>query len=127
MGSNTEYNRKKRALLHLRDLYSKARIFHMTSEAITKEYIEQILNRDLAKATIATREYIRGFADCLYFQLQNEMEFCYEVDGILYTTTHDKTATKARWDTLPDYNMSGKKCGHYWFNTDKLYGSILIA
>lgn len=125
MGKNTNVNKQQRAISQLKDLYSKAKNCKMTGDDITKEYIE-ILNTTLAKCPQIYREYVRGYQHALYDSLWQYMEFCYKVNGVWYTTSRDKDATKARWNTLPDFNMQGKECCHMWFNTERPYTAISV-
>lgn len=124
----TQYNHYSKALSQIKDLYSKAKIYKMTSHAITTEYIaiEASVNKKLNQYY---NGLLSGYANCEMDKLWDCMEFCYDIDGVLYTTdkNKDQKSNKPNWRTLSDYNMKGRKCAHYWINTDKPYTEISEA
>ena len=121
----TQYNKYSRCLTHIRDLYSKARAFHMSADAIAKEYNEKIQPemKGLSQYYVGV---LNGYKNCLYDSLWAEMEFCYIVDDTLYTTSRSGS-NKPCWDALPDFNMSGKLRAHYWRGTDIPYTALTKA
>lgn len=121
----TQYNHYSRALSQIKDLYSKAKIFKLTSADITKEYlsIRKSVNK---KLNLYYQGLLAGYAQCEMDKLWCEMEFCYLVDGIWYTCEKERS-NKPNWRALPDYSMKGKSCCHMWLNTERPYTEISVA
>lgn len=125
--NDTAFRKQERAIMQIRDLFSKARIFKMTSSAITAEYLK--IKEGMTRCPMYSREYISGYFRALSDKLWEEMEFCYLIDGVLYTTNKCKNgeSNKPNWRDLPDYNMKGKLCAHFWLNTDRPYTELQEA
>lgn len=119
MKTTTAFKKREAALTRIRDRFNAAKIYKPTSKHIHSQVLE--IMEDVKSCPGWVRDYIRGYYECLFDSLWQHMEFCYEVNGVLYTT--NRNSDKPHWDTLPDYNMKGKLCAHYWFGTDKPYTS----
>lgn len=55
---------------------------------------------------------------------RDNLEFCYLVDGVLYTTSKADTGkpkTEVFYTQNAGHLLSNAPCGHYWIGTDKPY------
>ena len=135
-GINMEYQFTKSVTLsqietRIVDCYSMARICHYTSEQFTADLMEKVI-KPLAYRTPSGRAkhsaYVQGYAAGIIARIRSEIwqqhvEFCYLVDGELYSTWK-KSARKTTdhfYDTKTYAVFHDAPSGHYWIGTDKPY------
>lgn len=80
----TEYNRSQRLLSQLRDIYSRARIFHLSHAEILRDLGEKIYStRDYAKLTAYYVGVFHGWRSALADGLYRDLEWRVYLDGSL--------------------------------------------
>ena len=100
----------------VRDLYSMARTFKLTSSEINERYAKLIAR--YPKLPRHVENYVRGYRDCLSDSLYpHDLFHAYEWQGQLYE----------KWDSFPvelKEQVRADKVivhGHYWKGTNKPY------
>lgn len=86
-----------------------------TTAQVQTDKIIDIINRAPAKPG-HVRDYIRAQVDILRtLQDRNHLSFCYEVEGVLYTTKHGKIDVPS-YETLADWInvIPNASSGFYW-------------
>lgn len=122
MNSKTAYNKMTQALSTLKSIYSQGKCFKSPSTWFTAQYVEKV-QPIIAKCPEHTKSYIAGYQHCLFDSLWQYMEFCYQVDGIWYTTSKGETV-KPKLRDLKNQNMSGNLSAFFWKDTEKPYTEI---
>ncbi len=102
----------------VRDLYSMARTFKLTSAEINERYAKLIAR--YPKLPRHVENYVRGYRDCLSDSLyHHDLFHAYEWQGKLYE----------KWDSMPEELKEHIKQtptdslvhGHYWKGTSRPY------
>lgn len=111
MKTRYNYNRHRRLLQRIKDVFSGVRIFRSTSDELNARLAVAVYDTDdYKREPIADKEYLRGYKDCLWETLwQTELIFGYIVDGEILTT--DEQFQKIGYSNLE------KRCshlGHFW-------------
>jgi len=86
MKTNTAYRKQEVLIQALKDVYSSARVSHRESFDINADITAVF--ETAAKCPRWLRSYLRGYARALYEAHWNQVEFCYNIEGIWYTTSH---------------------------------------
>lgn len=129
MGKYTNLNKEKRAVSQVRDLYRLAPIAKLSSAELSARFVD-ILDTTLAKTPQAVRSYVRGWRDCLDAQIWGNLEFCYEVDGTLYTIlkpgegSHRPHYSALGDDWGPRLNAPGVRSAYFWKGSDKPFTEL---
>lgn len=113
--SLTEYNRSQRLLSRLRDIYSRARIFHLSHAEILRDLGEKIYStRDYAKQTPYYSGVFHGWRSALADGLYDHLEWRVYLDGRL-----------VRSSDVPEGQWCNVKGGeHVWKDApDKIFSS----
>ena len=135
----TEYSIPKSATMsdiknRVHDIFSRAISFKSTQGDILKD-IEARIYKPLGvryangrrKHSVYMAGYAQGVIDGYRDQLfQNHLEFCYLVDGELYTTHHPEHTTRKTTKPFYEAGIAHEKLkdapnGYYWKNSDKPY------
>lgn len=112
------------------EVYSTIRICRMThAEAIAevKRLITDEAYRKYANGrhvySVWTRGFVSGLDRAHYNALWREVEFCYLVDGVLYSTHKTSThrLTEEFYARGEGHLLSKAEGRHYWLGTDKPY------
>lgn len=115
--------------------FHMARTFKQTTNFLQDELLKSVRTELVSSTPSGKRRYsnwmmgyVNGLIRANFYQIeQNEVEFCYEVEGVLYTTSKRKDSTKRKLRELMDekkptcQEMDSYTRGHYWFNTNKPY------
>lgn len=114
----------KEARLAIADAYRSTKSFKETHASLIGKLTN--IRANLTKSvTLQNKEYLRGYSDAKFEELQSGpyFEFCYYWNGTLYTTSKQDTGKpKLDYDNreLIDYVSSGKApSGRYWIGTNK--------
>lgn len=116
---------KKRdsALISLRDLYSHAKHFGLTSAEITQRYCVSVLPK-LAKTPAWCRNYIDGYRRALDDSLYAEnLVFGCWIDGKFYSNQRKRADYYETQGLNPQIycERSQNRTGHYWAHNLKPY------
>ena len=110
-------------------IYSEAKHFYSTSADIQDRLQEKLLQplnacyrNGKRKHPAALAAYVVGCIDTEreHF-MQTELEFCYEVDGILYTTHRAKNPCRPTTADIPANVLQYAPHGFYYKNKDVKY------
>lgn len=89
----------------------------MTAKRIWVELNRRTKTRAVYTAYVVG--YVNGLMACKRGDLWQHMEFCYLIDGVLYTTAKQETG-KPKLGINVDYaKASDAPCAHFWIGTDK--------
>lgn len=116
-------------------IFHSGRTFRQTRSFIESELIKKIYSEVRSVTPSGKRRYsnkmrgfVYGYIAANFYQIQqNEVEFCYEIDVELFTTSKRKDSIKRKIKEFMDekkptcQEMDGYKKGLYWFNTNKFY------
>jgi len=122
MNSDRVYKVQDRAKHTMFSIYSSAKSYKSTSSEIRKRVRE--LFDSLPKGTpYYVRSFLRGMEEVLQANLYRYcFEFCYTVDGHLYSTCRKSDRYYEKHDITPSQLQSRSTAnGHYWADTDKPY------
>tara|TARA_R110002020_G_scaffold34910_1_gene105873 strand:- start:51 stop:425 length:375 start_codon:yes stop_codon:yes gene_type:complete len=123
MKITTALNHKSRAITAIKSLYHTAQLCGMPSADITKKRNEIMLS--IAHCPQWVKSSVSGYHECLYDMNFNNLEFCYELKGILYTTSKidtGKPSTERLYKKgLGSLLSKANNGAFYWRNTDKRY------
>lgn len=107
------------------EVFSTAQVTKCTSDQLNDMVAKRIwpeLNRRTKTRpvyTSYTKGYVNGFMECKRQGLWQHMEFCYLIDGVLYTTAKQETG-KPKLGIDVDYaKANDAPCAHFWIGTDK--------
>lgn len=114
------------------DLFTDARMCRRTHGEILTMLSGRIypeLNRCTAGGrpvyTSYMKGYVYGLIDAQRDQImRNEVEFCYLVDGVLYTTSKrdtGKPSTEVFYAANRGHVLTDAPSAHYWIGTEKKY------
>lgn len=116
------------------DIFSMAKICHMTSHNLSARLNEQIIDPLNYRTPSGKRRHsvwFCGYAAGIIARMRSEIwqqhvEFCYDIGGILYSTHTD--SDKPSTDHFYGKDISGlselftsENGRHYWKHTDKPY------
>lgn len=117
--------------MRVNDLFSTARICKQTSTELTGRLMEKVINpinehypSGKRKHSVFLEGYVAGLIAAGRRSIwHNDVEFCYLVDGIVYSTHKDSTRPTtegfyARGEGNIVNNAEGR---HYWKGTDKAF------
>ena len=117
--------------LRVNDVFSMAISCKMTSTELTKILVDRVfapLNFRWAngrrKHSIYLSGYAQGLVDARRADIwRNHVEFCYLVDGVLYSTHAKSTKRKTEeFYSAGRGDVLAKAVGaHYWRDSDKIY------
>lgn len=109
----------------INSMFNSAKLFKADAEYIRAEYTK--LSSELNSRTSSGKlryskflsAYAFGYRMALNNQLwQNELEFCYVVDGVIYSTHKDSIHNCAdKFYSLGSEFMDRAERGHYWKNS----------
>lgn len=106
---------------------------HLMNSSCTElnERIDRFVNSEVNRKTKSgrnvydrlTKGFVMGQIHLQHELILKHMEFCYTIDGKLYTTSKvsDKPKVEQFYGTDSTGKINSSMCGHYWFGTDKLY------
>lgn len=115
------------------DVFSSGIICKMTSTEITKRLVDRVCEPLNARTPAGRRKhsaylagYVQGLVDKWRADIwRYHVEFCYTVDGVLYSTHKDSARRKTaefyaagKGVELTAHAESGR---HYWKNSEKAY------
>lgn len=110
---------------------SNARYYKLTSEELREQVNNCILiplKRKYPSGRSVHSQYLNAFAFGVYLSetkriLQDEVEFCYIVDGELYSTSKDTThkSTNELYTLNRGEELLALSGNYYWKNTNKVY------
>ena len=109
------------------------RVTHVESLSIIDRRIYAELNsRTPTRARYPA--YVKGFVGGLISARRaaiwrEHVEFCYMVDGVLYTTSKAETGKPKteEWHARGQGNiLTNSQCAHYWIGTDKQYSGAPV-
>lgn len=113
------------------DVFSHARICKQTSSELTERLIEQIINpinehypSGKRKHSVFMAGYVAGLIAAGRRSIWHHyIEFCYLVDGVLYSTHKDSTkpTTEEFYARNEGYLLANAEGRHYWKGTDKAF------
>lgn len=113
------------------DCFAMAKICRMTSEQLNNRIIEHVINPSNEKYPSGKRKHsvwLAGYAAGLIAAgrnniWHNEVEFCYNVKGVLYSTHKDSTKpVTEEFHQRGEGNILANAEGrHYWKGTDKVF------
>lgn len=118
MKISTENNKRIMGVQKIDSLYYTARACGLTSMEMSERFINIL---EHLKAPQWVNWYLRGYRDCLWAGLfQNDLEFCYIVDGKRYSIRKDSELYYEKHGISPK-ELSDKQTssGHYWIKTGK--------
>jgi hypothetical protein len=121
MRIETALSRITTAQRALTDLYSTAVICKLPASDITRNKL--IIIAAMGKAPQWARSRVEGYAQCLYNLHWQNLEFCYNVEGVLYSThkKSDKPTTEIFYSTGKGSVLSNAIGSHYYKGTDKQF------
>ncbi len=106
----------------LNDLYSRARTYHMTADKISSESAH-IINGIHPKTPRHVKGYLRGYSSAMWRMLYNDLEFCYVIDGKIYSVYRNSERYYEKFGIKPG-DLRDKPCAHFWIGTDKPFGEV---
>lgn len=122
MRVSTAYNHKIRSEQSIRELWTSARIFGMAHSEIIERH--EIIRASIKHTPTWVRSYIDGYYRCLMDGNYQNLEFCYKLKGVLYSTHRDsdKPGTDRLYDKgLGSYISKHGEGHHYWKGTEKQF------
>ena len=127
MKTDTALRHRTRAVRELQDLHHSLRISHGDFDYYLERKAE--IRKSIKHCPGWVRAYFSGQADLLFKQLyQNELEFCYLLEGDLYSvwkkSTHkttDELYRAGRGHELALANEEQVPRAHYWRGTDIIF------
>lgn len=121
MKLTTNLNHRDRAIENARSVFSMATLCHYSHAKI----LDQL---STVRATIShcpqwVRSYYDGYVARLHEDHYRQLEFCYLVDGILYSTHRDskRQSTDVFYDTGKPCVLNDAPSAHYYKDADKAY------
>lgn len=112
-------------------------IFHMAEickwnhNELTDRLIEQViqpLNQRTKSGRRRHSPYVEGYAAGIIAAQRSriwreKVEFCFLVDGVLYSTWKNTTRRKTQefYDRNEGHILANAPSSHYWLNSDKVY------
>ena len=120
MNLSTAVRRQNNGIQRLKDLYSKARSYHMTCTDIANESVKV---RNLEVIPRHVKEYLRGYDHALWEGLYQDLEFCYVIDGKIYSVDKKSDRYYEKFGIQP-CELSDKPCAHFWKGTDKPFSTV---
>ena len=118
MRIETSLNHRQRAGTAIADLWSAARIYKMSHEDILKRK-KEILST-IAHCPQWVKEYVNG-QDSVYFKMHYQhLEFCYLVEGVLYSTYKKSTrpTTEHFFSRDMGHVLSDAPNAHYYLDSE---------
>lgn len=111
---------QKSATSAMYSIYSGALISKSTSKELNCRYLS-ILSSMPKGTPRHVREFIRGMHEVLNTKLQQEhIEFCYQIDGKLYSVRRDSVRYYEKHGITPkELNDRQELNGMFWMDTDK--------
>ncbi len=121
MKTSTAFNHRTRAEQAIRELWTSARIFSQPHSELLERKIA--IFATVAHCPTWVKSYLEGYYRCLMDMNYQNLEFCYNLRGVLYSTHRD--SDKPGTDRLYKKNLgayiSRHKGAHYWKGTDKQF------
>lgn len=115
------------------DIFSMGEICKMSASEIDQRLREQIIdpiNYRTPKGKRKHSVFVSGYVAGLIARHRNEtwqkVEFCYLVDGVLYSThkDSDKRKTAEFYDAGKGSVLADMPCAHFWKGSDKPYTKV---
>lgn len=116
------------------DVFSMGIICKMTGEELDNRLREQIVDPINYRVPSGKRKhsvFLSGYVSGLIARHRSEIwqkhvEFCYLVDGVLYSThkDSDKRKTAEFYDAGKGNVLADAPCAHYWKGSDKPYTKV---
>ncbi len=107
-------------------LFRHANYWHWSQQELLSEYKRIVLDELDSKAPsgkarypVAVRSYASGYYMAKDKQHLNNMEFCYDVDGTLYTTA--KASNRPHWRQIGTAAIKNVPNGYYYKDKDVKY------
>lgn len=120
MDGTRAYRIQEKARVKLVDLYSQAKIFHLTSQQIDLKF-RKIKSELPSKTPYRVIAYLDGYQDALNQELYNHyLDFRYIVNG-MQVSTYKKSPIYYKKMGVTVSELRNKPCGHYWKDSDKPY------
>jgi len=126
MNSDRVYKVQDRAKHTMFSIYSSAKSYKSTAAEIRGRVLE--LKESLPKGTpYYVKSFLYGMEEVLQADLYRYcFEFCYTVDGKLYSTCKKSDRYYEKHDITPSQLQARSTAnGHYWTDTDKPYFETL--
>lgn len=111
-------------------VYSSAKLFHKSSEEI-REYIHNNITQEVLSVTPKGRKrysawmrgYVAGLVAMCNKEMYNHVEFCYEVDGVLFSTSKDsnRRTTEEFYTSNRGHELLDKQGYFYYKDADVKY------
>ena len=119
----------------VRTVFNTATICKLTNDELIAKLEEEVrvpLNRKYSNGRAVHCEYLKGFVQgvCNVYrqQIWNEVEFCYLVEGVLYST--DKKSAKRSTEEFYSTNRGHELCNYvgnfYWKHTEKPFTTLSL-
>jgi hypothetical protein len=117
----------------IREVFSMAKICRMTQDEMIQRMQELVFDELNRKQGIKNPKnvysaYMHGFVEGLIYAGRNDLfrnylEFCYKVDGILYSTWKDSSHrnTEEFYARQEGNKLADAENHFYWQGTDKIY------
>jgi uncharacterized cupin superfamily protein len=114
---------ESRGLHAVMRLWKDAREYKWTSSKIHDKFLEYKKFNKLDKYPRYVSSYLQGVFDCEKAKVQfNELEFCYVIEGKLYSTHGDSPRFYESHGFSPkEVYDKASHSGHYWIGSDKPY------
>lgn len=105
------------------NLYKTAKKLGWSSSKITDEYLKYRELIHIDKFPRYVSSYLNGVRDTLNAQIQfSDLEFCYTVDGIKYSTCRESDMYYEKHGITPSQlHKRATMSGHYWKETGNAY------
>ena len=105
---------------NLQDIIHSAIMFKTTSKSFNEQCVK--MKNNLPKKTpLWVINYLEGYRDAnIDFIYHKELEFCYKLDGKLYSIHRDSKRNYEKHGFTPQQCCNNQESsGHYWKDTDK--------
>jgi hypothetical protein len=113
---------KAQAVSNVFGIFSSARIYKSTSTEINDRFLN--LKKSLPKGTPQwITHFLDGMREVLVANLYfDALEFCYLVDGKLYSTSKESDRYYGKHEITPEeLHNRQESSGHYWIDTNKVF------
>ncbi len=121
MKLSTSINHKKRAEKEIRQLWRHAKSYRLSHDDVLKR--KEKIFQSVAHCPGWVRHYLRGYDKCQFDMNYVNLELCYNLKGVLYST--DRESNRPNLDRLYKKGLGlyiTKHEAHFhWKNSDKIF------
>jgi hypothetical protein len=121
MKTTTAINKKDNAVNRINTLWKDAAMFHYPHATVLE--IKTTIFAELKTCPQWVRSEVEGYNKALYDLHWNNLEFCYSVDSVLYSThkKSDKPLTEVFYSSGKGQILADSVGKHYYKGTEKSF------